>query len=182
MQRESTAGRTGPLRNGNRRGDPNLAPRCGARTRAGCPCRGPAMANGRCRMHGGASTGPTTEAGRARIRAARTKHGGYGAQSQAALRRTDAIIADTRALLALLRQSGPTADPATLRQLLRPGPVRCSGKTSCNVRTGALGPAASGSSDPRQRHGLPPAIPGRNRKVSGTMANATTAEIVNTSQ
>ena len=33
-------------------------PRCGARTRSGRPCRSPAMPNGRCRMHGGSSTGP----------------------------------------------------------------------------------------------------------------------------
>ena len=63
------------LRNGNPRGNPNAAPRCGAKTRANCPCRGPAMKNGRCRMHGGASTGPSAE-GRARIAAARTTHGG----------------------------------------------------------------------------------------------------------
>jgi hypothetical protein len=30
-------------------------PKCGALTRRGTPCQGPAMANGRCRMHGGAS-------------------------------------------------------------------------------------------------------------------------------
>lgn len=35
----------------------HLAPRCGARTRKGCLCQSPAMANGRCRMHGGASPG-----------------------------------------------------------------------------------------------------------------------------
>ena len=33
------------------------SPRCGAKTRSGEPCRAPAMTNGRCRMHGGASTG-----------------------------------------------------------------------------------------------------------------------------
>ena len=43
-------------------------PRCGAKTRAGGSCvvrveRGKA----RCRFHGGLSTGPKTEAGRARI-------------------------------------------------------------------------------------------------------------------
>lgn len=33
-------------------------PRCGAHCRTtGAPCKGPAMANGRCRMHGGKSTG-----------------------------------------------------------------------------------------------------------------------------
>jgi hypothetical protein len=34
------------------------SPRCGAKTRSGTPCKSPAMANGRCRMHGGKSTGP----------------------------------------------------------------------------------------------------------------------------
>ena len=33
----------------------HLGPRCGAKTRSGTPCRSPAMANGRCRMHGGKS-------------------------------------------------------------------------------------------------------------------------------
>jgi hypothetical protein len=33
-------------------------PRCGAQSRTtGQPCRNPSMANGRCRMHGGKSTG-----------------------------------------------------------------------------------------------------------------------------
>lgn len=30
---------------------------CGAKTRSGQPCKSPPMANGRCRMHGGRSTG-----------------------------------------------------------------------------------------------------------------------------
>lgn len=48
------------------------APRrqCGARTRVGRPCRAPARDNGRCRMHGGLSTGPKTPEGRERIRQA----------------------------------------------------------------------------------------------------------------
>jgi len=49
-------------------------PRCGARTRAGTLCQAAAVwdkandrpRNGRCRMHGGLSTGPKTLAGRAR--------------------------------------------------------------------------------------------------------------------
>ena len=40
------------------------------------------MQNGRCRMHGGASTGPRTAAGLARITAARTVHGGYDAETR----------------------------------------------------------------------------------------------------
>ncbi|WP_306664478.1 HGGxSTG domain-containing protein [Bradyrhizobium sp. Arg816] len=37
--------------------DMRRAKRCGARTRSGKPCQSPAMANGRCRMHGGPSPG-----------------------------------------------------------------------------------------------------------------------------
>jgi hypothetical protein len=70
----------GLLRNGNPRGNPNLAPRCGAKARTtGCACRAPAMANGRCRLHGGKSTGPRTAEGMARMAAAHTTHGLHGA-------------------------------------------------------------------------------------------------------
>ncbi len=55
-------------------------PRCGARTRAGPPCRQAAMSNGRCRMHGGLSTGPRTADGLARIRKARIRTGLYSAE------------------------------------------------------------------------------------------------------
>lgn len=40
---------------------------CGARCRDGHPCRAPARKNGRCRIHGGLSTGPRTVEGRRRI-------------------------------------------------------------------------------------------------------------------
>ena len=65
----------GPLRNGNPRGHPNLAPRCGAKNRAGNPCCAPAMANGRCQMHGGKCTGPRTPEGKAAFKATHTRHG-----------------------------------------------------------------------------------------------------------
>ena len=35
----------------------HLSPRCGARAKIGRLCCAPAMPNGRCRMHGGASPG-----------------------------------------------------------------------------------------------------------------------------
>lgn len=54
--------------------------RCGAQTRSGTLCRSPAMRNGRCRMHGGASTGPRTHEGVERIRAARTRTGLHTAE------------------------------------------------------------------------------------------------------
>jgi len=75
-----------PLPATKRRGNPNLAlvPRCGARTRAGCPCRAPAIHGKlRCSMHGGRSTGPRTPEGRARVAAARTTHGGFSAETRA---------------------------------------------------------------------------------------------------
>jgi hypothetical protein len=53
------------LRQQQRRKD---RPRCGAKTRAGRPCRMRVeFGKARCRLHGGLSTGPKTEAGRARI-------------------------------------------------------------------------------------------------------------------
>jgi len=52
--------------------------RCGAKTRKGTACQRPAnKRNGRCRLHGGASTGPRTEEGRARISEANLRHGRY---------------------------------------------------------------------------------------------------------
>lgn len=48
---------------------------CGAKTRSGAHCQNLPMRNGRCRMHGGASTGAKTADGLARIRAAATVHG-----------------------------------------------------------------------------------------------------------
>jgi hypothetical protein len=44
---ERPSARRGTLRHGNPSGDFLAAPRCGAHTRAACPCRQPAMANGR---------------------------------------------------------------------------------------------------------------------------------------
>ena len=69
------------LKNGNPVGDLRKARRCGARNRRGTPCQCPAMANGRCRLHGGLSTGPRTAAGIERIRRAVTKHGMYQASA-----------------------------------------------------------------------------------------------------
>ena len=67
--------------------------RCGAKTRRGAPCRRPAnKRNGRCRLHGGASSGPRTEQGRAKIAAANTTTGQH-TKAMIAKRREDAKIA-----------------------------------------------------------------------------------------
>ena len=94
----------GLLPGGNPRGNPNLAPRCGARTRSGCPCRAPAIrGRQRCRMHGGASTGPRTAAGLERLRAARTTHGLYAAPFRARTRFHITFLRRSRTLLALFK-------------------------------------------------------------------------------
>lgn len=62
------------------------APRCGAKNRQGCPCAGPAMANGRCRFHGGKSTGARTVEGLLRCQIASLKHGGRSAEAVEAAR------------------------------------------------------------------------------------------------
>jgi len=72
----------GKLKNGNPDGDPSRAPRCGARARrTGKPCQAPAMKNGRCRLHGGLSTGPRTPEGKARARRGNWKHGEYSTEA-----------------------------------------------------------------------------------------------------
>ena len=83
------------------------APRCGAKTCAGTPCRSAAMPNGRCRMHGGKSTGARTPKGIERIRAATTKHGRYSQATIAKRREARGII---RTIRALLRDPSATAD------------------------------------------------------------------------
>lgn len=57
--------------------------KCGAKTRSGSPCGRPAgwgtdhPGSGRCKLHGGCSTGPKTEAGKQKVRDNAIKHAGY---------------------------------------------------------------------------------------------------------
>ena len=113
MSEEPRASRFGSpagnqLRYGVRGGDPTTAPRCGAwARRTGLPCRQAAMANGRCRMHGGTSTGPRTADGLARCTAAPTKHGRRNAAARAlAAQRGQArsAVAELRRLLAMIQK------------------------------------------------------------------------------
>ena len=55
--------------------EPHARSKCGAKRRDGRPCQTVPMANGRCRMHGGKSTGPRTPEGLERSRKANWKHG-----------------------------------------------------------------------------------------------------------
>lgn len=66
----------GSLKHGNPAGNPNNAVRCGAQAKStGKPCQAPAMKNGRCRLHGGKSTGAKTPEGIERSKRGNWKHG-----------------------------------------------------------------------------------------------------------
>ncbi len=67
--------------------------RCSAKTRRGTACQRPAnKQNGRCRLHGGRSTGPKSAEGRAKIAAANLRHGEF-TQAKIAKRKEDAKVA-----------------------------------------------------------------------------------------
>jgi hypothetical protein len=51
--------------------------------RTGKPCRAAAMPNGRCKVHGGKSTGPRTPEGLERSGRANWKHGYYSREAKA---------------------------------------------------------------------------------------------------
>ena len=71
----------------------NLAPRCGARTRGGSPCRQPAVrGKARCRMHGGRGSG--APAGNRNA----LKHGAWTAEALAWRRRVRELLAEAREL------------------------------------------------------------------------------------
>jgi hypothetical protein len=82
-----------------RRGDPRSAPRCGARTRRQTSCLAPAMRNGRCRMHGGASTGPKTAQGLANSRRSNWRHGLYSMEAVLQRKQARAVLRQCQALL-----------------------------------------------------------------------------------
>ena len=67
--------------------------RCGAKTRRRTTCQHPANnKNGRCRLHGGRSTGPKSTGGRAKNTAANVRHREF-TRAKIAKRRENAKIA-----------------------------------------------------------------------------------------
>jgi len=68
------------------------SPRCEARTRSGGLCQAPAMPNGRCRMHGGASPGAPKGNRNA------WKHGYWSAEAIAWRRQVAGLLREMRAL------------------------------------------------------------------------------------
>ena len=82
------------------------------------------MANGRCRLHGGKSTGPRTAAGIERCRTARWQHGMSSQEALAEKRRlrvllheADGLIRDLREAIRLGTPSEPSLSASTSRTL-----------------------------------------------------------------
>jgi hypothetical protein len=138
--------RRGQLRNGADPGHFLATPRCGAHTRAGGCCRQPAMRNGRCRLHGGLSTGPRTAEGRARCARARLKHGFYSPA-------TRALIAEGRARLRRVRALFGTrvsAGHGLLRSTSRASSTKADARSAPTVaRAAATMPASLTRSSPQ---------------------------------
>ena len=74
--------------------------RCEALTRRGTLCQRPArLPVGRCKLHGGASTGPRTKEGLTRLTEARTKHGKFTKEKRAEARQRAQVGREIRAEL-----------------------------------------------------------------------------------
>lgn len=97
-------------------------PKCGAYARSTKgPCQAPARANGRCRMHGGLSTGPKSEEGQARALANLRPF--QGADPQALREQVQARNVERDAREVWLDQLGVTNPRARAKLLEMPIPT-----------------------------------------------------------
>ena len=84
--------------------------RCEALTRRGTLCQRPArLPVGRCKLHGGASTGPRTKEGRARIAVLHTTHGRLTKEKRAEARLRAQVGREIRAELRDIEQDAIAA-------------------------------------------------------------------------
>src|SRR5437764_1407961 len=95
--------------------------RCAAKRRDQQACQSPAMSNGRCRMHGGKSTGPRTPEGLQAIRRANTRHGLRSAAFLAERKEAAASMRFIRQMLASLRKIGGIFDSTRLHEIKHDG-------------------------------------------------------------
>jgi hypothetical protein len=95
----------GWLKYGNKPFDLRRVKRCRAKLRRrGTPCGSPAMKNGRCRLHGGLSTGAKTPEGRERARKAPLKHGLYSAAAIAERKQFRETFKDCRGVVLAIKR------------------------------------------------------------------------------
>ena len=164
-------GGAGPLRNGNPRGNPNLAPPPG-QAPGGKAYRGQAL-------HGGKSTGPRTPDGLASVARVHTTHGEYAEAGPSAVRRP--TVARMRIIKRLMtsqdravRRAKPGRGPlhglppgvGPSGGTVRPGGAACEGSDTNSMNSGAGGGTPGGVPRhlPRSRPpsaGRPATIPTR---------------------
>lgn len=75
------------------------AKKCLAKTRSDTLCQSPAMKNGRCRMHGGKSTGAKTKEGIRRIENANLIHGFYSKENVNFQKEISLVLKESRDFL-----------------------------------------------------------------------------------
>ena len=92
MRDEPHANKSEQLKNGFHAAQPSPSKPCGAKTRRATLCLAPSMKNGRCRMHGGLSTGPKTKEGLELSKKARWKHGKFSFEKKEERRQFQALI------------------------------------------------------------------------------------------
>jgi hypothetical protein len=163
--------RRGRLKNGNPSGDYLAAPRCGACTRAGHACRQPAMKNGRCRFHGGKSTGPRTAAGLERARTARLVHGFRSAEIIDLRKAAAATSRRLRALLSGAIPAGHEVDRHVLRVVAGSGRESSSRPRVAGEGWGGGAPAMAEIVPITAGHGLHRHDSGFHRSGSSTTGN-----------
>ena len=79
--------------------------RCEARTRRGTLCQRPgSKQNGRCKLHGARSTGPTTKAGIERLVASRTIHGRFLKEKREKLKQNASIGREIKVELKIIER------------------------------------------------------------------------------
>lgn len=78
---------------------PHGTPLCGAKNRQGNACTALGMKNGRCRFHGGKSTGPKTLEGKQRSKRGNWKHGLYSAEAKTERKEAQALLRSVKARL-----------------------------------------------------------------------------------
>jgi hypothetical protein len=128
------------------------------------------MKNGRCRLHGGLSTGPRTAEGRARCAAARRTHGFYSAEmvalrraGAAHCRRMDALIVS----LKVRRTAGHGVLPSNLsnrgtgRADTRPVSTTAAARSAPSASRRLRGESSSARSPSTAGHGVLPPVSAR---------------------
>ncbi len=115
------------------------------------------MTNGRCRMHGGNCIGLATPAGRARMIAANTKHGGFTAAKRAEQRYVGTLITRTRLLNAARRLW--SCLPPEMAARLATGPAEFATPVHpSNLPFLTPQDAMPGKASPRARHQRDPGV------------------------